>query len=124
MIDEKLLIDVSIVSVEFLTLSFSCVKIPICSTKKSNDSLISKNDWCASFALATVSSICAAVSFIFWCAVWVELVTSFKFSETCVVVFDVISANFFTSSATTANPRPCSPARAASIAAFNASKFV
>ncbi len=34
------------------------------------------------------------------------------------------SANFRISAATTANPRPCSPARAASIAAFNANKFV
>src|SRR5882757_9282470 len=34
------------------------------------------------------------------------------------------SANLRTSSATTANPRPASPARAASIAAFNASKLV
>jgi hypothetical protein len=30
------------------------------------------------------------------------------------------SASFLTSSATTANPRPCSPALAASMAAFNA----
>ena len=36
----------------------------------------------------------------------------------------VRSASFLTSSATTANPRPCSPARAASIAALSASKFV
>ena len=34
------------------------------------------------------------------------------------------SASLRTSSATTANPLPCSPARAASIAAFNASKLV
>ncbi len=34
------------------------------------------------------------------------------------------SASFLTSSATTAKPLPCSPARAASIAAFKASKFV
>ena len=34
------------------------------------------------------------------------------------------SASFRTSSATTANPFPCSPARAASIEAFKASKFV
>ena len=34
------------------------------------------------------------------------------------------SASWRTSSATTANPRPCSPARAASMAAFNASRLV
>ncbi len=34
------------------------------------------------------------------------------------------SASCRTSSATTANPRPCSPARAASIAAFKARRFV
>ena len=33
-------------------------------------------------------------------------------------------AKFLTSDATTAKPRPCSPALAASTAAFNASKFV
>ena len=36
----------------------------------------------------------------------------------------VLPASCLTSSATTAKPRPCSPARAASIAAFNASKLV
>ena len=40
------------------------------------------------------------------------------------VAFIVFSANFRTSSATTANPRPDSPALAASIAAFSASKLV
>ena len=36
----------------------------------------------------------------------------------------VFSANFRTSSATTANPRPASPARAASMAALRARRFV
>ena len=40
------------------------------------------------------------------------------------VAFVVLSASFLTSSATTANPLPCSPALAASIAAFKASKLV
>ncbi len=34
------------------------------------------------------------------------------------------SASFLTSEATTANPRPCSPALAASIAAFSANRLV
>lgn len=42
-------------------------------------------------------------------------------SKTELVVF---SASFLTSSATTANPLPCSPALAASIEAFNDSKLV
>jgi hypothetical protein len=37
---------------------------------------------------------------------------------------EVSEASLPTSSATTANPRPCSPARAASIAALSASSFV
>jgi methyl-accepting chemotaxis protein len=45
----------------------------------------------------------------------------------CVISFAASlerSANFRTSSATTANPKPCSPARAASIAAFSANMLV
>jgi hypothetical protein len=45
-------------------------------------------------------------------------------SEISLVDFVVRSASFLTSSATTANPRPCSPARAASIAALSANRFV
>ena len=41
----------------------------------------------------------------------------------CDAVFDC-SASFLTSSATTAKPRPASPARAASMAAFSARRFV
>ncbi|MPM93484.1 hypothetical protein SDC9_140621 [bioreactor metagenome] len=42
----------------------------------------------------------------------------------CVVASRDCSASFRTSSATTANPLPCSPALAASIAALRASKLV
>ena len=41
-----------------------------------------------------------------------------------VVEFCVLTASVLTSSATTAKPRPCSPARAASIAAFNERRLV
>lgn len=36
----------------------------------------------------------------------------------------VRSASFLTLSATTAKPRPCSPARASSMAAFSAKRFI
>ena len=42
----------------------------------------------------------------------------------CFALFSDVSANVRTSSATTAKPLPCWPARAASMAAFNANKFV
>jgi len=40
------------------------------------------------------------------------------------VEVEVLAASWRTSSATTANPRPCSPARAASMAALSASRLV
>jgi len=40
------------------------------------------------------------------------------------VAFSVSEESFLTSSATMANPLPASPARAASMAAFRANKFV
>ncbi len=46
------------------------------------------------------------------------------FSWICCAAFPDCSANFRTSWATTANPRPLSPARAASIAAFKAKRLV
>jgi len=44
--------------------------------------------------------------------------------STSLVALMVFSASFLTSSATTAKPRPASPARAASMAAFKASRLV
>ncbi|MNT27638.1 hypothetical protein D3C72_1632760 [compost metagenome] len=40
------------------------------------------------------------------------------------VEVEVLAASCLTSSATTANPRPCSPALAASMAALSASRLV
>ena len=51
---------------------------------------------------------------------WISLIMPLT-SEVAPVV---LSASFLTSSATTANPLPCSPARAASMAAFSARRFV
>ena len=45
-------------------------------------------------------------------------------AEISSVALAVWLASAFTSEATTANPRPDSPARAASMVAFNASRFV
>jgi hypothetical protein len=44
-------------------------------------------------------------------------------ARACSTVEAAASASLRTSSATTAKPRPCSPARAASMAAFRASRF-
>ncbi|MDK2799679.1 MAG: hypothetical protein PWQ70_1298 [Clostridiales bacterium] len=53
---------------------------------------------------------------------------SFAVDDTKCVIFSVdcldSSASFLTSSATTANPLPCSPALAASMAAFSARRLV
>ena len=54
----------------------------------------------------------------------VPLATSSILSFTLPTSSLIPSANFLTSSATTAKPFPASPAQAASIYAFNASKFV
>jgi len=52
---------------------------------------------------------------------WTIVLTLISISDSD---FCVRSASFLTSSATTAKPRPCSPALAASIAAFSAKRFV
>ncbi len=58
----------------------------------------------------------------------IETEASFCSSEICDSIFRAASAdssaNFRTSSATTANPRPASPALAASIAALSERRFV
>ena len=69
------------------------------------------------FEISPTCSFIAKTSFAF-------CLSKFIFISTSLVAFCVLSASFRTSSATTANPRPCSPALAASIAALRASKFV
>jgi hypothetical protein len=53
-----------------------------------------------------------------------DICTALSNSEISLAEWDVLSESILTSSATTANPRPYSPALAASIAAFNASRLV
>jgi hypothetical protein len=54
----------------------------------------------------------------------VEFCTASIWLAICSVALAVCTANDLTSDATTAKPRPASPARAASIVALSASKFV
>ena len=71
----------------------------------------------ASPAVSMPEFIALTASFAPPCSFWIILLISSVLS--CVLL-----ARVRTSSATTAKPRPCSPARAASIAAFKASKLV
>ncbi|CSB52864.1 Uncharacterised protein [Vibrio cholerae] len=85
---------------------------------------IATNDSLATPILPRVDCILSALTRIvlvdisaFSCSI--EIMVSISPVDSC-----VRCAKERTSSATTAKPRPCSPARAASIAAFNASKLV
>ena len=84
----------------------------------------SRNPCCVSFALSIISPItsvdCLVAfidSFVSFCNFSIRSATWWE------ATFDS-SANFLTSSATTAKPRPASPALAASMAAFRARRFV
>ena len=81
-----------------------------CTTTPENTPVISAN---TPFVLPT--SVMPFSAFLTLSAI--NVVISFAAAE-------LLCARLRTSSATTANPRPCSPARAASTAAFNANRFV
>jgi len=82
-----------------------------------NDSPLSLANEIESLPFASQLSITSVTTFTFDCKLSIIC---------CISSVDcwVRPANERTSSATTAKPRPCSPARAASIAAFSASKLV
>jgi hypothetical protein len=78
----------------------------------------------ASLTCATFSLTSACCSFVRSNAVWICAELLLMMPLICWAADSDSSASFLTSSATMAKPRPCSPARAASIAALSASSFV
>ena len=88
----------------------------------------------ASFTFSSESLDCSVTALASWLDAWLTAIadTALLAPDCSLSIIALISsvllcvllANVLTSSATTAKPRPCSPARAASIAAFSASKLV
>ena len=79
---------------------------------------------CGRLRLPTLLSTCGAAAPHAATTSRVSRCTASIMLEICVVASVVRSASLRTSSATTAKPRPCSPARAASMAAFSARRLV
>ena len=88
-----------------------CCRIPLIEAPEREDSFLPSSTFCT---LSSMVSTAALVS------LWIVLI---MLPISC-VAFVVRSASARTSSATTANPRPCSPALAASMAALSASRLV
>ena len=88
----------------------------ICSTSDKRNALCS-----ATCEHVSVWSLLAIMSF---CQPWIVINMVSMDALICSVAFEVRPDSALTSSATTAKPRPCSPARAASIAALSASRLV
>jgi hypothetical protein len=91
----------------------SCVAAPCCSTAAAMAEEISD-----SFSMVPLISLIAFTES--WVAAWIPLIC-WPISP---VAFAVCSANALTSDATTAKPRPASPARVASMVALSAKRLV
>ena len=98
--------------------------LPVCSETAPIASVMRRNSSADAWVLPDASSISSFRSAPILTTPSVSAWTCPISSEICAAARCESSASFLTSSATTANPRPCSPARAASMAAFSASRFV
>jgi len=95
-----------------------------CMDDSSTRATMRSRAWPERSARFVASSILPTAFSTLWMVVAAPLWMPWMLSATSLVAVMVFSASLRTSSATTANPRPASPARAASMAAFRASRLV